>query len=193
MTSHPEIADLLQAFQDGYSHRDLAAVDAFMDLFLPDAEVIGTNGVRPGEEEWYTSRAAARQLVHGDWEGWGDLLLDLPSASITQHSDAAWIAVPATVTQSFGDENYASFLEFVQDFISKSSMPAEQKLLYILRGGANTLYELHRGEKFVWPLRLTAVVVRTESGWRFAQMSFSFPTIYFPDVRIFPDTPYEGL
>jgi len=36
----------------------------------------------------------------------------------------------------------------------------------------------------VWPLRLTAVVVRDGRDWRIAQMSFSFPTTYFTDERI---------
>jgi hypothetical protein len=26
--------------------------------------------------------------------------------------------------------------------------------------------------------------VHTPEGWKFAQMNFSFPTVYFPDVRI---------
>jgi hypothetical protein len=64
-------------------------------------------------------------------------------------------------------------------------LSAEQKLLNILRGGTNTIFELRRGEKFVWALRFTAVVVREADGWKFAQMNFSFPTIYFPDVRLF--------
>ncbi len=81
-------------------------------------------------------------------------------------------------------ESYASFLESIKEYIEMSSLPAEQKLHFILRGGTNTLYELHRGEKFVWPLRFTAVVVREDDGWKFAQVNFSFPTIYYPDVRI---------
>jgi len=28
------------------------------------------------------------------------------------------------------------------------------------------------------------MVVRQADGWKFAQVNFSFPTIYFPDVRI---------
>lgn len=61
-----EIRLLLQTFQDGYTHRDLSQVDAFMQLFTADAEVIGTNGQRPGVDEWYTDRATARELVEGD-------------------------------------------------------------------------------------------------------------------------------
>jgi hypothetical protein len=184
MTSLEEIRALLQVFQDGYTRRDLTQVDAFMELFAPEAEVIGTNGVKPGQDEWYLGRSAARELVEGDWQGWGDLRLDMENASIQVRGDAGWIAATATVTQHIGAENYASYLEFVQRFLETSPLPAEQKLHFILRGGTNTVYELRRGEKFVWALRLTAVVVREAHGWKFAQMNFSFPTVYFPDVRL---------
>ena len=184
MNPQDEIRSLLQSFQEGYTHRDTSRVDSFMELFTDDAEVIGTNGLKPREGEWYMDRASARELVEGDWQGWGDLRLDLDSMSIRSRGDAGWVAASATVTQTIGAENYASYLEFVKKFLDDSKLSAEQKLLYILRGGTNTLYELRRGEKFVWALRFTAVVVREPNGWKFAQMNFSFPTIYFPDVRL---------
>jgi len=184
MNSQDEIRTLLQAFQDGYSRRDLTRTASFMELFTADTEVIGTNGTKPGEGEWYLDRASARKLVEGDWQGWGDLRLDLGSMTIHSRGEVGWIAATATVTQTIGAENYASYLEFVKKFLNGSDLSAEQKLLYILRGGTNTLYELRRGEKFVWVLRFTAVVVREGDDWKFAQMNFSFPTIYFPDVRL---------
>ena len=179
-----EIRALLQAFQDGYTRRDLTQVDAFMTLFTEHAEVIGTNGVAPGVDEWYTDRLSARELVAGDWEGWGDLRLDLESIAIHSRGDVGWVAAAATVTKVIGEENYVSYLEFVKHLIDDSGLSPEQKLLHILHGGTNTVYELRRGEKFVWALRFTAVVVRESDGWKFAQMNFSFPTIYFPDVRL---------
>jgi hypothetical protein len=184
MSAYTDIQQLLNSFQEGYTNRDLTHLDAFMGFFTPDAEVIGTNGVRPGQDEWYNDRRSARELVSGDWESWGDVLLDLNSASIKVVGDVGWIAVTATVTQRIGDENYQSYLEFVKNFIETSTLPAEQKLNHILRGGTNTVYELRRGEVFVWALRLSAVVVSQEDGWKFAQLHFSFPTIFFPDVRI---------
>jgi hypothetical protein len=184
MNSHNEILSLLEAFQDGYTRRDVSKVDAFMELFISEAEVIGTNGVKPGVDEWYMDRLSARELVEGDWQGWGDLRLDLESMSIHSRGEVGWVAASATVTQTIGSENYASYLEFVRNFLNESSLSAEQKLLHILRGGTNTVYELRRGEKFVWALRFTAVVVREAHGWKFAQMNFSFPTVYFPDVRL---------
>jgi hypothetical protein len=184
MTAEQEIHSLLQTFQDAYTRRDVAQLDVFMDLFTPDLEVIGTNAVSPGKDEWYTSRDTARDIFKGDWESWGDLRLDMDSVSLKVHDEVGWIAVPATVTQTIGAAHYARFLNFMKDFIEKSTLPADQKLHYILRGGTNTLYELNRGEKFVWPLRLTAVVVHESGGWKFAQLHFSFPTTNFPDVRI---------
>jgi len=184
MNSHAEIRSLLQTFQDGYTRRDVTLVDSFMELFTADTEVIGTNGVKPGVDEWYMDRASARELVEGDWEGWGDLRLDLDTMSIHSRGDVGWVAASATVTKIIGAENYAFYLEFVKTFIDDPKLSAEQKLLHILRGGTNTVYELRRGEKFVWALRFTAVVVREADGWKFAQMNFSFPTVYFPDVRL---------
>lgn len=186
MNTTKEILSLLQTFQDGYTRRDQARLDSFMELFTPNAEVIGTNGIRPNDGEWYTNRETARDLVNGDWESWGDLHLEMDSASIHTQGEVGWLTVPATVTQTIGSENYESFLKFIHEFLASSPLPAEEKLHYILRGGTNTVYELRRGERFVWALRLTAVVVKEEDQWKFAQMHFSFPTIYFPDVRILP-------
>jgi ketosteroid isomerase-like protein len=184
MNLQDEIRSLLQTFQDGYTRRDVSQTDVFMQLFTAEAEVIGTNGVRPGVDEWYIDRASARELVEGDWEGWGDLRLDLDAMSVNARGEVVWVAAPATVTKIIGEENYASYLEFVKNLIDTSELSPEQKLLHILRGGTNTVYEMRRGEKFVWALRFTAVVVREADGWKFAQMNFSFPTIYFPDVRV---------
>ena len=184
MTSQDEIRSLLQKFQDGYTKRDLTQVDSFMELFTIDAEVIGTNGIKPGVDEWYMDRASARELVAGDWEDWGDLRLDLDSMSVHSQGAVGWVAASATVTKTIGVENYQSYLEFLKTFIDDPKLNAEQKLLHILRGGTNTVYELRRGERFVWALRYTAVVMREANGWKFAQMNFSFPTIYFPDVRL---------
>ena len=184
MNANDEIRALLQVFQDGYTRRDGTEVDSFMELFTKDAEVIGTNGIKPGEGEWYMDQASARELVQGDWESWGDLRLDMNLLSIHSREVVGWVAAPATVTKIIGEENYDTYLKFVKNLIDDSTLSAEQKLLDILRGGSYTVYELHLGKKFIWALRFTAVVVRETDGWKFAQMNFSFPTIYFPDVRL---------
>jgi hypothetical protein len=177
----------LQQFQDGYTRRDVTTLDEFMRLFTDDTglEVIGTNGVKPGVDEWYVDKTGTRELVKGDWEGWGDLRLDVDGAHIQVRGEVAWLAVPGTVSMTIrAEENFQSYLQRIKDVIGQVGLSAEEKLLDILRGGSNTLYELRRGEQFVWPLRFTAVLVRQSDDWRFQQMQFSFPTTRFPDERI---------
>ena len=178
---------VLQQFQDGYTRRDVAQLDEFMQLFADDAglEVIGTNGLRPGESEWYVDKAGARGLVKGDWEGWGDVRLDVAGAHVHVRGEVAWLATAATVSMDIGaEDNYRSYLQRIKEVVDQEELSAEIKLLDILRGGSNTLYELRRGEHFMWPLRFTALLVRQAAGWRFQQMQFSFPTTRFPDERI---------
>jgi hypothetical protein len=184
-----QVRSTLQRFQDGYTQRDVSRVDEFMTLFADDAEVIGTNGVRPGEGEWYLDKAGARGLVNGDWEGWGDVQLDVAGAHIEARGEVAWLTAAGTVTQTIkAAENYQNYLQRIRAVIDEPGPSAEEKLLDILRGGTNTLYELRRGERFVWPLRFTAVLARQgdapDGAWLFQRVQFSFPTTRFPDERI---------
>ena len=177
---------ILQKFQDYYTRRGPTLLDTFLELMVDDdLEIIGTNGVQPGLDEWHHGRGAAREIFMGDWQSWGDVRLDVPGARIRVNGKTAWLSVTATVSMRIpAEQNYADFLAYIQKHIENSAASAEEKLLYILRGGSNTLYELRRGEQFVWPLRFTAVLVLHGEEWKFQQMQFSYPTTYFPDVRI---------
>ncbi len=187
-TDLEDIKAVLQRFQDGYIRRDVTDLDAFMQLFWDDAEleVIGTGAVDPGDDEWCHGLAAARELIKSDWESWGDLQLELERARISMRGEAAWCALPGTVTMGFDlEESYQDYLDYLQQIAADESLGSSQeRLLEILRGSSNTLYELQRGETFVWPMRFTAVLVKEGAGWRFHQMQFSFATTRFPDVRI---------
>jgi ketosteroid isomerase-like protein len=181
-----QVRQTLQRFQDGYTRRDSSYLDEFMRLFVDsdELEVIGTNGVKPGLEEWLLGMEGVRDLIQSDWQFWGDVQLDVDGARIHVRRDVAWLATSGTVTTTLpADEGYQDFLEHAKGIIDREGMSPEEKLLYILRGGTNTVYELHRGEEFVWALRFTAVLVKQGGGWKFHQAQYSFPTIYLPDVR----------
>src|SRR5512137_1053372 len=88
---------VLRRFQDGYSARDVEALNDFMQLFADGAELVGTSGMTPGGEEWCLGRDSIRGLVRKDWETWGDVLLDLDRATIHVRETTAWVAVPGVV------------------------------------------------------------------------------------------------
>lgn len=188
MTAAPdEVRRVLYAFQDGYTARDPDRLDDVMRLFVPEdeLEVIGTGAAAVEGFEWCLGHQQAREIVEGDWEGWGDVRLDVEGARIHVLGEAAWLATSATVTMDLSRaEVIEGFLAGCRDVLDGEEWSAEQKLTYLLRGGTNTLHELGRGEHFVWPLRFTAVLVHRDERWLFHQMQFSFPTTRFPDERV---------
>lgn len=178
---------LLQKFQDGYTARDLSQVDSFMDLFGPDEalEVIGTGGVAPGSDEWCRGRAAVRDLVEGDWQGWGDLRLDVDGAQIFARGEVGWLAASGTVTIDISAEkSYAGFQRYIDWVRQQPDLDDKRKMLEIVRFGGISLTNLHQGDHYVWPIRFTALAVKEPDAWRFYQMTFSFPTTVTPDVRL---------
>jgi len=185
MTPEDQIRMTLETFQNYYNQRDPVLLPEFLDLMAEDLEVIGTNGVHPGEGEWHLDRNSAREIFIGDWEGWGDVRLDLSSARIRAHGEVGWLSCAGIVEMKIETEKgFSDYLSFIKKYLDTEGLTAEQKLVYLLRGGTNTLYELRRGENFIWPFRFTAVLKWESAGWKFQQMQFSFPTIYFPDARV---------
>jgi hypothetical protein len=181
-----EVRALLQQFQDGYSRRDTGELDAFMELFVAsdELEVIGTNTVAPGQGEWCRGPEATRVLIKNDWEDWGDVVFDVPGTHITVNGDVAWLATTAKVTRTLPAElGYDYFITAAARALESEELDAQTKMLDIVRLGSDLLPELHRGETFVWPIRFTAVAVKSGGRWRFHHMHFSFATTRFPDVR----------
>jgi len=181
-----EVRVLLQRFQDGYSQRDLATLESFLELFVntDDLEVIGTNAVEPGRGEWCRGRAAVRQLVKSDWEGWGDVVLDVKGAHICVRGDVAWLSARGTLTDTAAiDEGMGGYLGLMEGMLGEDTISSQSKMLEIMQLGS----ELQSGplphESRVYPLRFAAVVVRLGERWVFNQVVFSFPTARGPDLR----------
>lgn len=185
-TAKNEVRAVLEKFQDGYDRRDKALIDDFRRLFVPDQEleVIGTGGIVPGDGEWCLGADAACDLVLSDWENWGDLQLDIPNAHIHLLGDVAWLSVTGTVKMDLEpEEAYQNYLKYIDEVAKDEERSPRARLLEILRGGTNTVFEAERGKLYVWPLRFTAVLIRRGGRWLFHQIQFSFATTRFPDVR----------
>lgn len=181
------VRQTLHQFQDGYTRRNPENIAEFLRLFVPEdsLEVIGTGALDPGEDEWCLGVESTRELILNDWEGWGDLALDVAGARIFVLGDVAWLATTATVSMTIDSaETCRDTLAYIRERgAEEDGLSPRAELLEILRAAANTLNEAEQGSQYVWPLRFTAVLVRREGRFLFHQMQFSFATTRFPDVR----------
>lgn len=185
-----QIQATLRDFQAGYIRRDPSGIDEFMQLFVQDKtlEIIGTSASGNDKSEWCIGPDMARELFLSDWEYWGNFLLNLDSTILRIRNDVAWVSVAGQVEQDFDRKGqFENYLGFVKTLLEKEVDP-EEKILRIQLGCANTLYEIQRGQHFVWPIVLTAVLVKQTGRWLFQQIRFGFPTTRFPDERVAPFT-----
>jgi hypothetical protein len=82
-------------FQDGYTRRDPAQLEAFMRTVFPsegNMRVIGSE-----VNEWKNGPAAVSQLVKTDWQYWGNLKLAIDDTVIDSEGEVAWLATTGTV------------------------------------------------------------------------------------------------
>jgi hypothetical protein len=181
------VRETLGQFQEGYTRRDPEQITEFKRLFVPEdeLEVIGTAALEPGDDEWRFGIQDASSLVLNDWEGWGDLALDVADARIHTLGDVAWLATGGTVTMELdADETYRDTLAYIrEELVDEGGENPSERLLKILREGVSILSEAGRGSTYIWPLRFTAVLVRRAGHWLFHQVQFSFATTRFPDER----------
>ncbi|MCP4165918.1 MAG: nuclear transport factor 2 family protein [Chloroflexi bacterium] len=181
-----DVRTLLQKFQEGYIARNPENLPWFMDLFGPDdtLEVIGTNAVTPGDDEWCRGRAATQALIESDWRYWGDIRFDVAGANIATQGEVAWLSTTGTVTDVIPySDRYEGYLAYVADTLEEEGVKPKEAMLDIIRLGNDILAGLQLPERCVWPFRFTAVAVKSGGVWRFQQMQYSFATTRSPDVR----------
>ncbi len=95
-----EILVALHALQDGYTKRDVAKIDAFMnELFVKTDEVqlLGTDS-----GEWNRGFVAIEKFIRNDWTYWGNVRIDVERATISAKEDVAWVALPGQVEFASG-------------------------------------------------------------------------------------------
>jgi hypothetical protein len=173
-TERQEIINILQKFQSGYTERNIEKVQSFVnDLFTEDILVIGT-----GNSEWLTDIQGIKRLVKNDWERWGDVKLDIKNVNIRIFKDFALIALKGTLTYEYADTESVLISRGTEDIkrILKNEDDPRLQLLQIMLDSAEILHAVEiAGSEFIFPLRVSATLIKVDGKWKFAQMTFSYP------------------
>ena len=182
-----QIGATLKKLQEGYDNRDLTQIERFMaEVFVRDDDllVIGTSAVAYDSGEWCQGYDAVKALIEDDWKYWGDLKLDIGGARISFAKDTACVSLTGVISEVITSEDYYNLrTDLVKELLETDDLPIRTRLLEIVRGVSDTLYETEKGEQYEWPLRLSGVMQRHPDRWLFTHMHFSYPTTFYPRVR----------
>lgn len=194
ISEEDQVRKALQKLQEGYLKRNVASLDYYMkELFPVDGRVtvIATSGLLPEDMEWPRNRDGVRKLLESDWRNWGDVYLNVASSKVEVVGDVAWIESNGFVEKILPDDQVCeNHLKYVKALMN-GDLSAKEKVAEIARGASNVVMEMMIGERYVWPMRFSAVLQRIERKWVFRQMHFSFPTTRFPDERLVCLDPFK--
>ncbi len=168
----------LQKFQDGYTARDVAHLDEFMQLFVQDEgiEMIGVGASKRATHEWFEGLARIREIIKSDWTYWGDVTFDVVGAKISVMGDAAWLSTTGTVTQTQAFDTALDFhAKDMKAFFDRPDLTADQKIMAGTNYGIHRLYERSKGSGHPWPFTFTAVFMKIGEAWRFHTIHWSMP------------------
>lgn len=188
-----KIIDFLNRFQEGYSVRDLSKVKQWAEaLMTKDVIIIGTNAIYPNTGEWQTGIDKAIELFSNDWKRWGVLEADVKNADIKILNDqVALVALTATVTKSikngFGrsnEKNMTRCLRRLSNLETDNTRSTRMKLITAIWDAGMVLKNTELGETFVWPIRISLVLVKKMGKWKMIQTHYSYPMSGYPPIRL---------
>ncbi|HWI62730.1 MAG TPA: nuclear transport factor 2 family protein, partial [Symbiobacteriaceae bacterium] len=160
---------VLAEYAEGYRRRDPDTVTDFMDRLWGDDPYQSIVGTDPGE--LFYGPEATRKIIGNDWRYWGNVWFNVPEALITVHGDVAWLATRATVTMEFGMPKWgAGMIEYI---LGQEQFDDRRKAMLALTIATRSLHLAAGGTTHIWPMRITAVLVKEAGRWQFRQMQYS--------------------
>jgi hypothetical protein len=175
-----EIQQVLQRFQDGYTRRDVAKLDEFMQLFVPgdEPELIGIGAARRNQNEWFQGTERIREIVESDWKYWGDVRLEVMDARITVSGEVAWLSTVGAILQTDHvqtDEVTMFSVNQMKELLEDEAISLKARLVEATHYGVRRWREREKPAGYPWPFTFTAVLVKGEGKWRFHTIHWSMP------------------
>lgn len=175
-----EVRQVLERFQEGYTQRDVAQLDAFMQLFVAgdESELIGIGAYARNQNEWFQGAERIREIIESDWQYWGDVRLDVKEAKISVLDRVAWLSTTGAILQTdhiHGDEVTGFSLQQMKEILDNPDLSPKARLVEAAHFGIRRWREREKPAGHPWPFTFTAVLVRQDEQWRFHSIHWSMP------------------
>lgn len=109
---------------------------------------------------------------------WKNIAVDDNAVFVDYEKETAWLVCNAVASNTI-DENAAGerLMEYIQNTID-CDLTAKDKLFVVQREISAYFMQHAKGDQFLWPLRIAAVLQKEEQQWKLHDMSISYPFHY---------------
>ena len=179
--TNENIMAVLEVLRSSYEDRNPARIGAVMDLFDEGEgiELIGIGASERGGAEWFSGKEDIREIILGDWELWGDVVIHTKDAHITVNGETAWISMTATLlkNESFDKALFdsADQMKMMLEGLDPNKDDPQDAILASSYFGLGRLLDAKKPVGEGWPLVITAVLVSRAGAWKIHSMHWSMP------------------
>lgn len=192
-TDIEDVRQVLRKFQEGYTNRNVDALDDYLkELFIDSDKMItvGTN-----RSEWCFGLKGLRGILESDWKYWGNLHVDVESAKINSKDDTAWFVADCQMQWS-EEETFDEWCAIIlSDYYGKEGRyigyKTESKLamMNVKLTLLMKIASIGISNDLPTPIRISGGLVREDNTWHINRLHFSIPMPSYPEWRIDPDNP----
>lgn len=185
-----DIKGLFLRFQQGYSQKDIAGIDDFIDDVFAKGEEISFVGT--GINDWALGSGEVKQLIKAHWTNkykyLSDLAFDLDNSSYVINGNTALVALTGKSSMILNDNELCeNRIKEIENTLKNSNID-KTTLMELNLKLSRTLYEIHYGSSFEWNFRTTAFLVEKENRWYIKHINFSFGAGNYWENRFIDET-----
>lgn len=187
-----QVLEVIDKLQKGYLDRDIDGVDLFIEEVFtrePDMTILGTS-----TDEFCIEVDGIKELLVGDWEGWGDVALNRDSLQLINNDDYICFFTQGTVNYSFehSKERDIRYVDYLKGIIEDNSMSNAQRIAF-----ANWVLSLnyHNREDnprdYYWSMTLCGIMDGSNDQLLISNLMFSIVPSVYPDERFENNKEYQ--
>ena len=165
-----EIVKFLQTFNNEYLEADKGITRLVNKYFTTDNLLIINT-----DKTIYSNQEEIKKLIEKHRAYYDEIVLDYENCLINSNEDVVWIVTHGTMKKVMSENSAFENTVDIINNIFTSDLDDKEKLFNVRRRIAETLKENSRGNKYVWPFRFEAVLIRENQNWVFKYLQFSLP------------------
>jgi hypothetical protein len=180
-----QVKESLLKLQDFYYEKDLSRLNDFINESFVSSEDVSLIGT--GFKDWYFGldevRVAVKNHIENEEEYLNNIEFDMDSCVVTVKENTAMLVAIGKSMQYIPKEKLQERLK--EDIKNRftEEVPSKEELMKISIVISRILFDIYKGDKYIWPFRFTAMLVNEKDRWLFKHIKFSFGSGNFWETR----------